>query len=78
LGKDAVQRGCISKFGRERASYLLHDSSLALGESDVSTRLILNELDFNLSSLATGFVIVVVVIVESTLARTLDTAIFGA
>ena len=66
------------ELGWVRATYLLHNSSLALGESDVSTRLVLDELDFNLSSLATGLVIVVVVIVESTLARTLDTAIFGA
>ena len=44
---------------------LLHDASLALGEGDVTARLVLNEFDIYLSSLATGFVIVVVIVIGS-------------
>jgi hypothetical protein len=51
----------ISKL--ERNAYLLHNTSLALRERDMATRLILNELDFNLATLTTGLVIVVVLIV---------------
>ena len=43
---------------------LLHDAGFSLGESDVPTRLVLNELDLNLSSLATALVIIIVVIVS--------------
>ena len=42
---------------------LLHDAGLALGESDVTTRLVLDELDLNLSPLATWLVVVVVIVV---------------
>jgi hypothetical protein len=49
----------------EAATYLLHDAGLALGKSNVSTRLVLDELDLNLSALASGLVIVVVVVVGS-------------
>lgn len=58
-------------------TYLLHDTSLALGEGDVPTRLVLDELDLNLSSLAAGLVIIVVVVVGSG-ARTLDAAVLHA
>jgi hypothetical protein len=44
-------------------SYLFHDAGFALGESNVSTRLVLDELDLNLSTLAAGLVIIVVVVV---------------
>lgn len=54
-------------------TYLLHDSSLSLGEGDVPSRFVLDKLDVNLSPLATGLVVVVVVVVGSgTDARTLD------
>jgi hypothetical protein len=49
--------------GRWRLNDLLHDARLPLRESDVTTRLVLNEFDLNLSPLAaTLFIIVVVVI----------------
>jgi hypothetical protein len=51
---------------------LLHDACLALGEGDVSTRLVLNELDLDLASLATGLVIVIVVVVGCAGTRALD------
>lgn len=37
---------------------LLHDAGLSLGEGDVTTRLVLDELDLDLSSLAAGLVLV--------------------
>ena len=60
-------------------AYLLHDASLSLREGDVATRLVLDELDINLSSFATGLVIVIVIIVAGGGAdpRALDAAILG-
>lgn len=43
---------------------LLHDPSLSLGECDVATRLVGNEFDLNLASLATTLLIIVVIIVS--------------
>jgi hypothetical protein len=62
---------CTAK--RARATYLLHDTGLALGEGDVSARLVLDELDLDLSALAAGLVIVVVVVIGCR-ARSLNTA----
>ena len=45
------------------ASYLLHDTSFSLGEGDVSTRLVLDELDLDLPAFSDSFLIVIVVIV---------------
>lgn len=59
---------------------LLHDTSLSLGESDVTTRLVLDELDFNLSSLAARLVVVVVIVVGGRGvggALSLDASLFG-
>ena len=47
--------------------YLFHDTRLPLGEGDVATRLILNELDFDLSALATGLFLVFLVVTHATL-----------
>lgn len=56
-------------------AYLLHDARLALGESDVTARFVLDELDLNLPSLTAGFIIVVIVIVGGiALALTLGAA----
>ena len=44
-------------------TYLLHDARLALREGDVPTRLVLDELDFDLASLAARLVVVVVIVV---------------
>lgn len=45
------------------ATYLLHDASLPLGEGDVPTRLVLDELDLNLSSLTATLLVIIVIIV---------------
>jgi hypothetical protein len=44
-------------------THLLHDAGLALREGDVATRLVLDELDLNLPTLAAGLVVVVIVVV---------------
>ncbi len=49
--------------GRWRLNDLLHDARLPLRESDVTTRLVLNEFDLNLSPLAATLFIIVVVII---------------
>ena len=61
-------------------SDLLHDTGLALRESNVSTRLVLNELDVNLPALTARLFIIIVIIVagSSADARTFDTAIVSA
>ena len=61
-------------------TYLLHDTRLALGEGDVATRLVLDELDLNLAALTARLVIIVVVVVgggSSAGALALDTAVLG-
>lgn len=56
-------------------AYLLHDARLALGESDVTARFVLDELDLDLPSLTAGFIIVIIVIVGGiALALTLGAA----
>ena len=58
-----------------RMSDLLHDSCLTLRKGDVSTRFVLDKLDVNLSPLAPGLVVVVIIIIGgSAHARTLDTS----
>ena len=58
---------------------LLHDAGLALGEGNVSTRLVLDELDLDLASLATWLVIVIIVVVCGAGTRALDaSALEGA
>lgn len=59
---------------RRDSTHLLHDTRLPLGEGDVATRLILNEFDLNLSALATGLVIIIVVVVGAH-ARALGAAV---
>lgn len=56
-------------------TYFLHDTGLTFGESDVTARLVCDEFDLNLSSLATGLVVIVVVVVGSGWARALDASI---
>ena len=46
-------------------TYLLHNTSLSLGEGDVTTRLVLDELDLDLSTLAGAFLIIVIIIVST-------------
>lgn len=59
------------------ATNLLHDTSFPLGESDVPTRLVADELDLNLATLTTALIIVVFIVIRGTLSRTLDTATLG-
>ena len=66
---------CRRRVQRKLATCLLHNASLAFGEGDVPSRFVLDELDVNLPSFATGLVIIVVIIVSSsTHARPLDAA----
>lgn len=46
-------------------AHLLHDAGFTLGEGDVTTRLILNELDIDLPPLTARLVIIVVVVIRS-------------
>ena len=60
-------------------SYLFHDPSLALREGNVPTRLVLDELDVNLSPLAPRLIIVVVVVIGCrTHARAFDATSISA
>jgi len=61
------------------STHLLHDSSFTLGESNVPSRFVLNELDLDLPSLATWLVVVVIVVVggSSRGALTLDASVFA-
>ena len=69
-----ADRGGETKRGLGSGTYLLHDTGLALGEGDVATRLVADELDFNLAPLATTLLIVIIVVVGRARARTLDAA----
>jgi hypothetical protein len=60
------------------ATHLLHDASFALGESNVSPGFVLDELDFNLASLASWLVVVVIVVVGCAGSRTFDAAVLAA
>ena len=46
----------------KRWQYLLHNTSLALGEGDVATRLILDKLDLNLAALTARLVVVIIIV----------------
>lgn len=60
------------------SGYLLHDAGFPLGEGDVPSRFVLDELDVNLPPLATGFVVIVIVVVRSSAdARSLDASRIG-
>ena len=74
--------GHASRCGRDttvaRRTHLLHDAGLPLGEGDVTTRLVLDELDLNLATLAAGLVVVIVVVVGGGAgALALDAAVLG-
>ena len=61
----------------ERATNLFHDACLTLRERNVATRLITDELDLNLATLAAAFLIVIIVIVGSAGALALGAAALG-
>lgn len=48
-----------------KCAHLLHDSGLALGKGDVTTRLVGDEFDLNLPPFATGLIIIIVIVVGS-------------
>jgi hypothetical protein len=73
---DAVRRAVMRCATVE--THLLHNTSFALGESNVSPRFILDELDLNLASLASWLVIIIVVVVGLARSRTLDAAVLSA
>lgn len=56
---------------------LLHDARLSLGEGNVSTRLVADELYFNLATLTAAFLIIVIFIVGGNRTRALYTAPLG-
>lgn len=56
---------------------LLHDTGLALREGDVATRLISDELDLNLSPLATRLVIIIIIVVGRGRALALDATVLA-
>lgn len=55
---------CATADGEKKPIHLLHDTGLALGEGDVTTRLVLDELDFNFPSLATRLVFIVIIVLH--------------
>lgn len=56
---------------------LLHDTGLSLGKGDVATRLVADELDLNLATLAVTLLVIVVVVVSGRSALPLDAATLG-
>lgn len=65
----------MARGGAEGDANLLHDAGLALGESDVATRLILDEFDLDLSSFTTRLVVVIIIVVASTHTRAFGAAV---
>jgi len=61
--RGAVQMGMRCAANQVAVTYLLHDAGLALGEGNVPTRLVLDELDLDLSTLAARLIVVIVVVV---------------
>ena len=62
---------------RERGTNLFHDTGLALGEGDVATRLVGDELDLDLPALATRLIIIVVVVVGGRGTLAFDTTVLA-
>jgi hypothetical protein len=58
-------------------AHLLHDTSFSLGERDVATRLVGNELDLNLATLTATLLIIVVIVISDAVAWSLDAAALG-
>ena len=54
----------IGGLGRDDggSAYLLHNTSLALGKGNVTTRLILDELDLDLTTLPSRLVVIIIVV----------------
>lgn len=56
---------------------LLHDASLALGKGNVAARLVRDELDLNLATLAAALFVIIVIIVRRRRTLALDAARVG-
>ena len=48
---------------QRRGAYLFHDPGLSFRESDVSSGFVLDKLDLDLSSFATGLVVLIIIII---------------
>ena len=57
-GRGSPELGCVAT----GSTYLLHDTSLPLGEGDVATRLILDKLDLDLAALTAGLVVIIIIV----------------
>ena len=55
---------------------LLHNASLTLGKGNVSTRLVANELDLNLATLAAALLVIIIIIIASRRTLALDSTGF--
>lgn len=66
----------MTAFFSEPKTYLLHDTSLALGKGNVATRLVADELDFDFAALAAALVIIIIIVIGRGRAGALDTAGF--
>lgn len=74
----ATTRVWSSKRNEVNEAYLLHDTGLALWKGNVSAGFILNKFDIYLPPLATGLVVVIIIVVGVvTDARSFDTAILS-
>lgn len=72
---------CLGYGGARRvggqSTDLLHDAGLALGKGNVAARLVADELDLNLATLASALFVIVVVVVGRRRALALDAARLG-
>jgi len=47
------------------ATYLFHDAGFALGKCNVTTRLVLDELDLDLSAFSSTLLVVIIIVISS-------------
>lgn len=59
------------------STYLLHDTSLALGKCNVATGLVVDELDLNLATLAAALLVIVIVVVGGAGTLALDASVLS-
>lgn len=64
-------------FAGEKQTYLLHDTGLALGECNVAARLVADELDLNLATLAADLILIIVIVIGSGRTLALDATSLG-
>ena len=76
-GADERRRGRCGCDGGLGTTDLLHDASFPLGEGNVATRLVADELDLNLATLAAALLVLVILVVGGRGSLALDTARLG-